>query len=82
MDTPVAAWSMHGTEFSVIVASDGATRIEVTSGVVQAQVGQQQEVKPGQAIDVEYPNKPPAARQTSTRYLPPNLTVTPSPTAA
>ncbi|MBI5960366.1 MAG: FecR domain-containing protein, partial [Chloroflexi bacterium] len=53
VNTPVAHLTVRGTEFTVAVADDGATRVEVTVGVVQAEIGEQTvEVQPGEAIDV------------------------------
>lgn len=82
VETPVATLTVRGTEFKVNVAADGATRVEVTSGTVQASIGQQQyDVKPGQAIDVN------SQKQTSgpadiKPILPPNTTITPTATGS
>jgi hypothetical protein len=78
VDTPVAHLTVRGTEFAVAVAPDGATRVSVTLGVVQAEIDQQTiEVQPGQALDVT------AQKTTTGPYeinpiLPPDLTSTPT----
>jgi hypothetical protein len=90
VNTPVAHLLVRGTEFGVTVAADGATHVEVQSGVVQAEIGIQQiDINPGQAIDINanmVPSPlytipailPPAALQSPTPTPPPSLTPIPS----
>ncbi len=79
IDTPVAQLTVRGTEFSVSVASDGATSLEVTSGVVRAKVGlQQYDVNPGQGLKVDANQSTTGPAQLNP-ILPPNVTMTPTP---
>jgi hypothetical protein len=89
VNTPVAHLLVRGTEFGVTVAADGATHVEVKSGVVHAEIGLQQvDISPGQAIDINanmVPSPlytipailPPASLQPFTPTPPPSLTPIP-----
>ncbi|HVO71836.1 MAG TPA: FecR family protein [Aggregatilineaceae bacterium] len=89
VNTPVAHLLVRGTEFGVTVAADGATHVEVKSGVVHAEIGLQQvDISPGQAIDINanmVPGPlytipailPPASLQPFTPTPPPSLTPIP-----
>jgi hypothetical protein len=82
IDTPVAQLTVRGTEFSVSVAPDGATRVEVTSGIVRAKVGlQQYDINPGQGLEVNANQSTNGPAQLNP-ILPPNVTMTPTPAQA
>ena len=54
VDTPVALITVRGTEFGIAVAEDGATQVTVTTGTVRVDAGGQQiDVTPGQALNVD-----------------------------
>ena len=81
VNTPVAHLLVRGTEFGVKVAADGATHVEVKSGVVHAEIGLQQvDISPGQAIDITA-NMVPGPLYTIPAILPPAGLVSPTPTS-
>jgi hypothetical protein len=80
IDTPSATLTVRGTAFGVDVAPDGATHVEVTEGVVQAQVGTQTvDVSAGKALDITANKTIPSTPYPIPAILPP--ATTPRPTA-
>jgi hypothetical protein len=80
INTPSATLTVRGTAFGVQVAADGATHVEVTEGVVQAQVGTQTvDVSAGKALDITANKTIPSTPYPIPAILPP--AATPRPTA-
>jgi hypothetical protein len=83
VETPVATMTVRGTEFSVAVAPDGATHIEVREGTVQAEVqtptGRQTiEIGVGKALDVNQNREVPSTPYPIPAIRVPDATATPS----
>jgi hypothetical protein len=81
VNTPSATLTVRGTAFGVQVASDGATHVEVTDGVVQAQAGQQTvDISAGQALDITANQTIPSTPYPIPVIRPPAATPTPTAT--
>jgi hypothetical protein len=82
INTPSATLTVRGTAFGVQVAPDGATHVEVTEGVVQAQVGTQTvDVSAGKALDITANKTIPSTPYPIPAILPPAATPRPTPAA-
>jgi hypothetical protein len=83
INTPSATLTVRGTAFGVQVAQDGATHVEVTEGVVQAQVGTQTvDINAGKALDVTANKTIPSTPYPIPAIRPPAATPRPTPTEA
>ncbi len=81
INTPAATLTVRGTAFGVEVAPDGATHVEVTEGVVQAQIAQQTyDVSAGEAFDIKADKTVPSTPYPIPAIRPP--AATPRPTTA
>jgi hypothetical protein len=81
VNTPSATLTVRGTAFGVQVAADGATHVEVTDGVVQAQIGTQTyDVSAGEAFDVTANKTVPSTPYPIPAILPPATTPRPTTT--